>query len=342
MRIFVLSISLFAGGVMCIACGNRKTGFRGYVGESAPSENSAAGESPDCADGVRPTRTAFIVDNSGSHGTSSGTDPESDAATASVRGVFESFTYRQNAVYTAIETIWGKEKLYKAKVPTYTGSDLSLAYFPKGTSGEGYQKLNLVTGAADDTAVATKFSGITYDDSVKEKIWSSLAFTHNPKGMTPYKAVVDAALELLPDDAADSRSREVFLITDGLPTDQSPKEVMAAAAALFAKNIRVTTVYVFKPTHLEHVPTVFGPRSPTLQRIETTEAYTSLETAFLNGGWGQTDGYLHFADYWSALTLIPRVRSAGGISTFYIPLAVENLQKQIVSLIGRIAFCKPK
>jgi hypothetical protein len=291
----------------------------------------------DCAQGIRPTRIAFIVDNSGSHA-GGGTDPtRSDVESA--RGTVEDHTYRQNAIYTAIDTIWTKETKAKAAKPTYTGSDIALAFFPKVDSNTEYQKINLVTGESDAAAEATKFSAITYDDAAREKIWQSLAFTHSPKGMTPYKAVLDAALELLPDDAADSRPREVFLITDGLPTDSSPKAVMLASQALVEKKIRVTTIYIFKPTRNNHTTSVFGPRKPTLQRIESTDAYSFLQDSFKTG-WGQEDGYKNFAAYWRALSKIPKTTASGGISTFYIPLETEKVQTQVVELLGRIAYCR--
>jgi hypothetical protein len=194
---------------------------------------------------------------------------------------------------------------------------------------------------ADDAAAATPFSGITYDDAQKTKFWSGLSFSHNSSGMTPYQAVVDAALALLTDNPSDTRPKEVILITDGLPTDDSPKAVMTAAAALVSQNIRVTTMYIFKPSRQTHVPSVFGPRQATLQRIETTRAYTSLETSFADG-WGRTDGFTRFVDYWGALSAIPKVKAAGGISTFYVPLAVDELSLQVVQLVGKIAYCTVK
>jgi hypothetical protein len=329
-------------GLLLVAqpgCGRKTTSFQGTVGEIAPSNSSPVGEAVDCAEGIRPTRIAFIVDNSGSHAAPGGTDPVR-SSDASARGQVEDHTYRQNAIFTAIDTIWGKETVQKEKKGSYTGSDVSLAFFPRMGSNTEYQKLNLVSGEVDDAATATKFSSITYDAAAKQKVWDSLDFTHSPSGMTPYKAVLDAALELLPDDAADKRPREVFLITDGLPTDSSPKAVMSASQSLVSKGIRVTTIYIFNPSKADHVVSVFGPRKPTLQRIETTDAYKVLQDSFRTG-WGQEDRYKSFAAYWKALTKIPKDKSKGGISTFYIPLETSKVETQIVDLLGRIAYCTP-
>lgn len=280
-----------------------------------------------CSESHKAARLYFVVDNSNSHGyvvpgqaQRSGTDPA--RLGTSVRGVSELKTFRQEALYTIIKRTIELDIAAKRAVPEFLGTELGVSYFPRyrgdgnpSTRYEGElddlsQYVN-VTGA-DGTAARvfparmTDLSSLQGDFAVGSKLsdelWSGFAFTHTPGGSTPYATGLRAAVDNLQPGsprAGDPRENIVILLTDGLPTDETPSAIQSLRNQLGAAT-KVFIVSVYDPAEDPVLP-----NSP---------LFNNLKQAFLgSANWatkpGNPDAYAKtnegFSQYWRDLLAAP-------------------------------------
>ena len=228
-----------------------------------------------CSDSHKAARLYFIVDNSNSHGyvvagqeQRSGTDPARLAV--SVRGISEMKTFRQEALYTIIKRTIELDTAAKKSAPEFLGTELGVSYFPRyrgdGNPSTRYQgelddlgQYVNVTGS-DGTAASVFPSRMTDLSSLKadfsagaqfgNDLWAGFSFTHSPGGSTPYATGLRAAVENLklndPSRRADPRENIVIMLTDGLPTDETPSAIQSLRTQLGAAT-KVFIVSVYDP-----------------------------------------------------------------------------------------------
>ncbi len=349
-------LAIVLGYALAAACQKTKFAGGGSVGSSMgapppasfspPPGGGGAGPLPTqtsglCGGNFRATRIAFVLDNSGSNGfsdgrvqspsgTLTGTDP--NVLGTSVRGKQENFTQRQNVVYGIISNLVSQNAAAVAHSPGFQGTDVGIASFPKDGSLAGLTATNYVSGpggaaSAVLPALSTNLKSVSWTPAIADALWHSLDFTQKPDGSTPYLVALTEAYAMLKAgrNPGDPRPDYLVVISDGLPTDQQPSQVLAARAAL--TGTVVIYVSLFKPG-----------ADVTLQN---SQAYTSLQGAFVNQGWarqpGATDGYAPggFASYWADLLALP-----GKIANETIVVqGVNNLSSLLNPAIASISAC---
>ena len=270
-------------------------------------------------------RIYFVVDNSNSHGyvvegeaLRRGTDPARKAV--SVRGQEEWRTYRQEALYTISKRAIELDRKAKENKPDFLGTEIGLAYFPK-YRGSGNPSVD--PGTLEDLAQYVHISGengvgenvfskrmmplsdisgdLSSRGELSDELWSAFNFTHSPGGSTPYATGLRAAVEnFVPGlEQDDPRQQLVILLTDGLPTDETPSAVRALRQQL-GESTKFLMIAVYDPNE-----------DPA---ITNSPLYKNLQKAFLGPqSWGtkpsNPDKYPKtvegFARYWADLLAIP-------------------------------------
>lgn len=319
------------------------------VPQNTPLVSPPERPSPVCSSNYKPLRVSFIVDNSGSHGTSAskpgfviqnpdlpnaslvGSDPVVE--TQSIRGKKEVLTRRQESIYSVVKQILDADKTAKKADTNFPGSSVSLAYFPKNNTFEGFSQFVTLFG---DSLFGFKYSfpqanvnlsQISNDGLFLEGLWKDLSFTHHSEGTTPYATALEAGTHQMKDSQANDSGREkyVFLITDGLPNDQLPSKVIQAKQEL-AKHAKLVVVSVFNSTK---------------ESLRTSEAYKQLKKSYEdpNVKWGNTpgssDSFTSFDAYWDRLVALPKE-----IADEYHELeGVGGLKEKLVNIIKDKQIC---
>lgn len=324
--------------------------------EATPiGQKKSAGELLACPDLFRPLRIAFIIDNTGSNGASPGqvskpgqgigTDhlkifaDRTSLLTLPEMNLFsksEQYTNRQVAVYQAIVKLQQAAAAARAKNPNFEGIDVGVAHFPYAPEGlsandpvdmDDLKKAVFHNGEQKGLPDAmTDLSKVSASEEWKRRIWKMLAFTHYSRGMTPYVTAFNAAKELLlsPQNMKpnDKRQMIVFLITDGLPTDERPKDIPAARAALGKEtNVKIISVY----------------KDDANDELQNAEAKKTLKSAYDDYQYGAE--YKTFEEYWSVLKSMP---ASSDVSDSYSQIDTARTADSLTSHIDNVLSCKGK
>jgi hypothetical protein len=267
----------------------------------------------ECADSTRAVRIALIVDTSQSMDGIKGC-AEAPSATAtpsateswgtdykrngtSIRNTSECFNDRQNAIYHIVTRTAALDEAALKVNPNYIGSEIGIAHFPLGDQNQENSLYGTISGRPPLKSKMTNLGGIKLDDPAKEELWNVSKRVQTSAGITPYAAAVQAAKDLLKTgrDPNDPRLDVVLMLTDGLPTDERPSEVLRLKEEL--ADTRWVTMFLYDPT--------------VAKQTQESEFKTSLKKAFDEKGWARqpnnTDGYGagEFEKYWADLTAIP-------------------------------------
>lgn len=306
-----------------------------------------------CTGNHKAARLFFIVDNSNSHGyvvdgftDRLGTDPARQ--TLSVRGKVEYKTFRQEALYTIARRTAELDRTAKESNPTFVGTQMGISYFPRyegsgnpdrepGTLEDLATYINVTgpggTGSSVFPDRLTDLAKLDFTTGQDDALWNSFSFTHRAGGSTPYATGLRAAVENFGPQTrtpGDSRENIVFLLTDGLPTDETPSAVRRLRQDL-GPDVRLVVLAVYDPNE---DPTVSG--SP---------LYSKLKSAFLGPqNWATKQGNPDFfsktesgfEQYWSTLLALP-----GQIADeiVKVPKAAE-LQGEIDRILEAVQTCR--
>lgn len=276
----------------------------------APSEKQIspqeldANKSGTCTNNYKATRILFVVDNSGSNGLKDGseqngtkligTDPVRKGKSA--RGIVEAFTDRQNALYEMYTHTVELDKEASLANPDFLGTELGIASFPASESDTTNYKAIAGFGGSNAELKMQNIKELKYDAELRNKIWDALAFTHRPEGSTPYTTAMSAAHDYLVKEKQKDDPREdyLFLISDGLPTDEQPSKVVELRRALGNTHVYLMSVY----------------RPGADLKTQNSEAYSTLKEAYEKKGWAQragfTDSPKSFDEYWNVLLALPQ------------------------------------
>ncbi|MEN9529719.1 MAG: hypothetical protein RI932_1592 [Pseudomonadota bacterium] len=254
------------------------------------------------------------------------------------------YTDRQIAVYKAILKLQRAGADARAKKPSFAGIDVGVAHFPYAPPGLpsptkqlSEAELEKAAVSEDDLAKAvfhngadkglpdsmTDVSKISYTENWRGRIWNMLSFTHYSRGMTPYVTAFNAARELLisaKKDPNDTRQGLMIFVTDGLPTDRRPSEIIAGRAAL-GKDNRVALMSIYQ--------------SDTNDDTQNQDAKNALKKVYDARGWGAEE-HSTFDSYWGALRKMP---SSGEIRDDYFQVKVNDFQKSLDQLLDRYLKC---
>jgi hypothetical protein len=174
------------------------------------------------------TQLAFLIDNSNSNAS---TDCPGATRTGTFGGIetFEcaSETSREKAVLAVFDLL----KEFGAGSPMDSLS----------TSLVGVTSFPTVDDYVSGYRIQTAF--VSAKGENRSQIESALRFSRKPFGLTPYLAAFTSAEDMMKNATNDKRSKVVILVTDGEPTDRSPKSVSDKADRLRASGIKVVSVY---------------------------------------------------------------------------------------------------
>jgi hypothetical protein len=295
------------------------TGTTGPGGVVSPVEpNFPVPKNPvvECGNKTRATRIALVLDTSESMGPPlsgsvqpcgasvmsqgrelMGTDPARTGT--SIRQLSECFTDRQNAGYYIVNKMASLDKEALKANPTYMGSEIGIAAFPLlGPNNSYVQGYETLSNRDPLKSRMTNLGNLTLDDTFKSGVWEILKRTQQRGGVTPYAEALKAGRDLLKTgrDPNDPRLDLLFLVTDGLPTDQRPSEVVKIKSEI--TDVKVVYLYMFDPALAE--------------ASRNAVAKSSLEGAFKTQNWARqqsnNDGYSEqdFEKYWSDLLSLPK------------------------------------
>jgi hypothetical protein len=339
--------SLFLFGVLLMntmACAPSKTRFEGknkvpsVLGrDSSYSQKRGSFSVPppapeECVGTMRATRIVYVVDNSGSHAASIGATGSDPVVTAmSARGVQESLTQRQNAVWSTIVRTVESDAAAKQSNNKYPGSEIGVVAFPLDASSTGYAMPIVVSGPGGKASsvfpsLMNKALALEPNDAFKNGLWESLEFTHQSQGATPYMVGLQNAKKLFDSGTNDARLKVVVFITDGIPTDRSPQAVANFANTELGDAV-IITVFVY---------------TPGVTDLKTTPAYTSLGEAWKTLGWGKESGATSFDGYWDMLRKIPLTKNEGGMSSHLVEVKDATMLKaELEKVLGVVQGCGP-
>lgn len=195
-----------------------------------PESNPSGPGGPTCQPGQVKigTQLAFLIDNSNSNAS---TDCPGATKTGSFGGIdtYEcgSETSREKAVLAVFDLL--KEFSAGSPADSLSTSVVGVASFP----------------TVDDYVSGYKMQSafLTVKGENRSQIENALKFSRKPFGLTPYLAAFASAEDLMKSASNDKRSKVVILVTDGEPTDRSPKSVSEKADRLRANGIKVVSVY---------------------------------------------------------------------------------------------------
>jgi hypothetical protein len=306
-----------------------------------------------CTGSHKSARLYFIVDNSNSHGyvvnglqDRMGTDPARQAL--SVRGKVEYKTFRQEALYTIARRTAELDQTARESNPSFLGTEIGISYFPRyqgsgnpdtdpGTLEDLAAYVNVTGPGGTGWAVfphrLTNLSNVDFTEAGDEALWESFSFTQRAGGSTPYATGLRAAVENFGPQtrtAGDPRENIAFLLTDGLPSDETPSEVRKLRQTL-GSDVRLILLSVYDPYE---DTTVSG--SPFYQR---------LQSAFLGPlSWATKGGNPDFfpktaegfKQYWNTLLALP-----GQIADEIVKVpAASDLQREIDRILQVVQTCR--
>ncbi len=229
-----------------------------------------------------------------------------------------------------ILTTINEDQKSRGQNPEFLGSSFGLSSFPfDGSSAAGLAKSRFHSGQGSVLPeMMTETNSLKADAAYEESLWNLLSFTHSPQGSTPYKTALEGAAQLLGhSSSADPRQKVVLLITDGLPSDNKPSEVLAARNQLGSDTIVV-------------ILSIYSPGKNIEQ--QNAAAKSSLKEAWDDPAimWGRqesgNDGFAGFDDYWAKLLGLPNEISD---QQFDID-GSENLESAIKDILGQIQSCE--
>ena len=162
----------------------------------------------------------FMVDNSGSHGVS---DCPNNTKIGTKYGaeIFQclSRTAREQSILNAVESI----KNFTDVSDQRSYSSIAFASFPQKNNNDY----------------------IWYDSkSDLSQFYDQLNILNKPEGMTPYHQALAQSLKFFKKTKYKDKSNVLILITDGYPTDQRPREVLALAEKLKDLDVKIYTFMV--------------------------------------------------------------------------------------------------
>ena len=352
-----LLMAVLASISISTSCSNEMSST--YTSSVSPTPVGAkvlAAELPKCKGDVRPIRVAFIVDNTGSNAASPddiqkgpnfvGTDPlksfvnrTSLLSDQDLKGFSKETVYtdRQVAVYKAILKLQKASAAARLKNASFQGIDVGVAHFPYAPPNlkledpvdvDDLKKAVFHNGADKGLSDAmTDVSKISFSEAWSKQVWNMLGFTHYSRGMTPYVTAFQAANELLVSEknkkAGDTRPGLVILVTDGLPTDPKPSDIIAARSAL-GKDTRVALLSVYQANEDDEA--------------QNAPAKSALKSIFESDGWGKEE-HQTFDSYWNALRKIPQ---SNEVRDDYFQVKVTKLQESLDQLLDRYIKCSLK
>jgi hypothetical protein len=176
-------------------------------------------------------QVAFIVDNSNSNAAT-------DCPSATKIGEFNGSnnyrcggqTNREKAVLAAYDILESVSK--QVGSAGAAESQVSVASFPTKDSYTDGWKIQSngwipASGAANRSALST-----------------SMGFSREPFGLTPYGSGLTAATQLFSTAQDDERSKVLVFVTDGEPTDRNPLGVGEQADMIKASGVEIVTVFI--------------------------------------------------------------------------------------------------
>ena len=174
---------------------------------------------------------AFIIDNSYSHSQTDCQNINRQLWNSQRKVLCQDPTNREKAVLAAFDVLdqIGKDANYSDS----SASAVAIASFP--TANETVNGMQIHTNG-----------WITAKADAKGGIESSLRFTREPIGYTPYGAGMRAAQTLFGSNQnlPTEKAKVAVLVTDGEPTDRNPRETIQIAESLRAQGVEVVTVFV--------------------------------------------------------------------------------------------------
>lgn len=195
-----------------------------------PTVDPASPGSPTCQPGQVKigTQIAFLIDNSNSNAS---TDCPGAMKIGSFGGADTFECGQETSREKAVLAVYDLLKDFSAGEPADgpAGSVVGVASFPT------------VDDYVSGYKIQTSF--VTAKSENRSQMENALKFSRKPFGLTPYLAALSGAEELMKNAANDKRSKVIILVTDGEPTDQSPKSVAIKADSLRASGIKVVSVY---------------------------------------------------------------------------------------------------
>jgi hypothetical protein len=112
----------------------------------------------------------------------------------------------------------------------------------------------------------------------------------------------------------------MIFVTDGLPTDRKPSEIIAGRGSI-GKDNRVALMSIYQAEANDDV--------------QNEPAKIALKTVYEESGWGQEE-YPTFDAYWGALRKIPQ---SGEVRDDYFQVKVTDFQKSLDQLLDRYLKC---
>jgi hypothetical protein len=219
---------------------------------------------------------AFLIDNSNSNAATDCQNPEKIGTYKHV-GLYKcgSETNREKAVKSAYDFM--KSVSDKEASNELAKSRVSIASFP---SSDNYM--------GDWTQESKGWISVEGDN--KSEVSSSMLFTREPFGLTPYGSAVEAAKELFSGDSGE-KAKVAVLVTDGEPTDEDPESVAEQAKKLRAQGVDVITVLVNSGVARQE------------RAVKHTEMMAKINQGNIDNGNGNwfTNAYNDFNGYMSSL-----------------------------------------
>lgn len=290
-----------------------------------------------CTDQHRALRIAFVVDNSGSMSCKPGTVKTSTQDVCGTDPIKENsphggvgFTDRQNAIFSAITRTIARDNATRKINAEFVGSSFGISSFPRdGKSMDGLNNSVYHSGTgAVLPEILTNTSAMGETSAFQDSLWNLMSFTHLPEGPTPYSTAIKGAKKLLENrDPLDKRSDVVMLITDGLPTDDKPSDVIRAREEL-GKDVTLIILSLYQPGKSRDEQN--APAKSTLEKAwnEPTIQWGHKP--------GNNDGFADFQSYWQALIDLP-----GKVADNVVEInGSDNLDATMDQVLGSVQTCQ--
>lgn len=330
--------------VNLVACSSQFSGamYTSAPGQTPLGEQRAAAEMSPCQDAYRAARIVFVIDNTESNGAKpgvigfdqKGTDEVKsfsnrprllDAPEMKIFAQQDRYTHRQLAVYQSIVRLRQAAVAARSKNPDFEGIDVGVAHFPASAKDLS----NAVFHHGEKTGLPfpmTELSSINGNEEWNRKIWDMLSFTHESAGITPYITAYNAAKELLlsPRNRKSKDNRPMFMmfITDGLPTDSKPQDIIAARRELGKETtVKLLSIYRQKEDDLE----------------QNAAAKETLKKLYTEHKFGRD--FSDFEDYWNAMKKIPNSKE---VSDSYTQINTARVSDSLLSHLEQILSCSTK
>lgn len=290
-----------------------------------------------CTNQHRALRIAVVVDNSGSMSCKPGTVKTASQDVCGTDPIKENsprggigFTDRQQAIFSAITRTIEKDNEARKLNSDFRGSAFGISSFPRdGKTLDGLNNNSFYSGNNGVLpSVLTDTNAMSGDEPFKDGLWKLMDFTYMPEGSTPYTTALNGAKTLLANRAPDDKRSDVVLfITDGLPTDNKPSDVIKAREAL-GSDVTVIILSLYQPGKSRDEQN--APAKDTLQKGWNEPSIMWGHKA------GNNDGFADFTAYWNTLLELP-----GKISNEMIEInGSDNLDATMDKVLGSIQTCQ--